>query len=53
VAKPLIYNSQRASSVQSIIGATAMRLQVKKQERIRKVRGKLRWSGDLNSMRLD
>jgi len=28
-------------------------IQVKKQERIRKVRGKLRWSGDLNSMRLD
>lgn len=28
-------------------------IQVKKQERMRKVRGKLRWSGDLNSMRLD
>jgi Arc/MetJ family transcription regulator len=28
-------------------------IQVKKQERIRKVRGKLRWSADLNAMRLD
>jgi Arc/MetJ family transcription regulator len=28
-------------------------LRLKKQERIRKYRGKLRWSGDLDSMRTD
>jgi len=28
-------------------------IQIKKQERIRKARGKLRWSGDLESMRRD
>jgi len=26
---------------------------VKKQERIRRLRGKLKWSGDLNAMRLE
>lgn len=28
-------------------------IQVKKQERIRNLRGKLNWEGDLDSMRLD
>jgi Arc/MetJ family transcription regulator len=28
-------------------------IQVKRQERIRKVRGKLRWTGDLDAMRRD
>lgn len=28
-------------------------IQVKKQERIRKARGKLRWTGDLDAMRRD
>lgn len=28
-------------------------IQVKKQDRIREARGKLRWLGDLNSMRRD
>jgi Arc/MetJ family transcription regulator len=28
-------------------------IRIKKQERIRKVRGKLKWTGDLESMRLD
>ena len=28
-------------------------VQIKKQERIKKLRGKLKWDGDLDSMRLD
>jgi hypothetical protein len=34
---------------------SALRLlvQVKQQERIRKARGKLKWSGDLNAARTD
>lgn len=28
-------------------------IQVKRQERIRKARGKLQWTGDLNAMRRD
>lgn len=34
---------------------TGLRLlvQMKKQERIKNLRGKLRWDGDLDSMRLD
>ena len=28
-------------------------IQLKKQERIKKLRGKLKWDGDLESMRLD
>lgn len=28
-------------------------IQIKKQERIKKLRGKLKWDGDLDKMRLD
>lgn len=28
-------------------------VQIKKQERIKSLRGKLKWDGDLNAMRLD
>jgi Arc/MetJ family transcription regulator len=28
-------------------------IQIKKQERIKNLRGKLKWDGDLNKMRLD